>query len=173
MKYKVGDKVKVIDKLKKSRVSYRGTFVPDMDIYLGKTIEIEEVDDEDKDYYSNGWHWTDEMIERKENEKYNMFTKDDLENGDIIFLRNGNELIVYNDNELCDLESDYFNPLNNLEDLEEDLTYEDDEDYDVVEVKRPSGYDTMFERKEEVKEMTVSEISKKLGYEVKIVKEKK
>ena len=51
-----------------------------------------------------------------------------------------------------------------------DLTYfENNKDYDIIKVERDGN--VIYERKEtEVKKMTVSEISKALGYEVEIVK---
>lgn len=169
MKFKVGDRVRRVRDYHFNMEKGDTGIIENISYgeYLGCINGVDVRLDKNNDLVCGNDEINLELIEGE-----NEMTKDDLENGDIIFLRNGNELIVYNDNELCDLESDCFSPLNNLEDLEEDLIYEDDEDYDVVEVKRPSGYDTMFERKEEVKEMTVSEISKKLGYEVKIVKEK-
>ena len=44
--------------------------------------------------------------------------------------------------------------------------------FDIVKVERPKKYKTVYEREEEekVREMTVEEISKALGYEVKVVK---
>lgn len=104
------------------------------------------------------------------------FSKEDLKDGDIVTLRNGDRLVLVN-KIFKDTTNENNNYLGNLDDLNEDLTYEwleKNEDYDIIKVERPIGYITVYERREkqEVKEMTVEEISKKLGYEVKIVKEK-
>ena len=110
--------------------------------------------------------------EREMEKRNNMFNKDDLENGDIIVLRNGDELLIHCDNEVADLYSSYDNELRDLDDLEDDLTCENNSDYDVVEVKSAVEYKVRFKRKVQVREMTIKEISEKLGYEVKVVKEK-
>lgn len=102
-------------------------------------------------------------------------TKDDLKNGDIVTLRNGDKLI-YSDGEFADISDDCDNRLTSKRDLNYDLTYGfiDDENYDVIKVDRPTNYYTVFEREEtKVKEMTIEEISKALGYKVKIIKEEK
>ena len=49
--------------------------------------------------------------------------------------------------------------------------FDDDENNDIMKVERPVMYHTVFERDETVKEMTLDEICKALGYEVKIIKE--
>ena len=70
---------------------------------------------------------------------------------------------------------DQFLFIPDLDDLNEDLTFArdyDDEENKVVKVERPATYYEVFNRDESVREMTVEEISKALGYEVKIVKEK-
>lgn len=104
-------------------------------------------------------------------------TKKDLELGDIIVLRNSDELLLVNDGEFYDINNNSGWESNNvcdLDDLKDDLMFDDnDEDSrknDVMLVKRPVRYDIVFDRKDVVKEMTVEEISNLLGYEVKIIK---
>lgn len=96
-------------------------------------------------------------------------SKDDLKNGDIVTLRNGDRLVFVNDEDFIDLSDDNDNYLSEICDLEDDLRHDSDEDSDIVKVERPEKYTTVFTRTE-VKEMTVEEISKALGYEVKVVK---
>ncbi len=92
------------------------------------------------------------------------FTKTDLQEGDKLTLRNGSVGYYSSDMNIDDLKEKH---------IEKDLTnngYAGSE-LDIVKVERPSSYVTVYEReKNGVKEMTVEEISKELGYEVKIVK---
>ena len=97
------------------------------------------------------------------------FKKDDLKNGDIVTLRNGDRLVFVGSEDFIDLSDDNDNCLSDICDLEDDFTHESYEDSDIVKIERPVEYTTVFTR-EEVKEMTVEEISKALGYEVKVVK---
>lgn len=101
---------------------------------------------------------------------------EDLKFGDIITLRNG-ERYLYADGYLCGESVNYYCDADNLSDNYNDNlirdSYESDkQDYDIVEVKRPVGTYTVFDRSTEPVEMTIAEISEKLGYEVKVVKEK-
>ena len=98
-------------------------------------------------------------------------TTDDLKFGDILILRNGARYVfasgyMYGEKSYYSLDSSKIGLLYN-DDLTEN---EDEKDHDIVKVERIGN--VIFERKVEVKEMTVEEISKALGYEVKIVKDK-
>ena len=114
----------------------------------------------------------DNSFEECELELAQIITKKDLKFGDILTLRNGDRYVVA-DGVMYGEESNY------VYDCEEiDLWYNDDltenkndKDYDIVKVERLGN--VIYERKEETKEMTVEEISKALGYEVKVVKERK
>jgi len=96
----------------------------------------------------------------------------DLENGDIVTLRNG-EKMIYCDEGFTDLSSPHYNSLSDTYDLNDDMTMEDrdEKDSDIMIVERPIKYEKVYDRKETIREMTVEEVSKELGYEVKIVKE--
>lgn len=96
----------------------------------------------------------------------------DLENGDIVTLRNGDKLL-YDDDGFTDLSYPHYNDLSDKYELNDDMTMEDRDfkDSDIMIVERPIKYEKVYDRKETVREMTVKEISKELGYEVKIVKE--
>lgn len=101
------------------------------------------------------------------------FNKDDLQFGDVITLRNG-ERYVFGGGYIIGEDSHYYCDCDNVSlTYESDLTRKyDNEEYDIVKIERVGSI--VYERKEEpVKEMTIAEISKALGYEVKIVKEDK
>ena len=52
------------------------------------------------------------------------------------------------------------------------LDKDGDKIYDIMKVERVIEYKIIFDRNTEVKEMTIAEIEKELGYSVKIIKEK-
>ena len=100
-----------------------------------------------------------------------------LENGNIIECRNHHRYVVMSDGDFAISETDF------IEDLENIGTFEDEE-WDIMFIyepvrstslsnllKNPSLYCELAWKRNEKKEMTVAEISKALGYEVKIVKE--
>jgi len=132
MKFKVGDKVKVIAKRHGHEFD------------IGEIVKIEEV--------SNGgykcsslkknklwWMGEDEFVEWK-------FTKSDLKDGDIVTYRNGLKKIVSGD-KLWE-NDDLFTPLRYYtEDLKD---VDGEEEYDIVKVERPVQHETVFERKEEI-----------------------
>ena len=114
------------------------------------------------------------------NEFLKKFTLKDFQFGDIITLRNG-ERYVYTDGSIYGEEEKYIldcemlttNYNNDLKFIS-DFIYEcplNKEDCDIVKVERQGQI--IYERKEEkIIEMTLSEVCEKLGYNVKIVKEK-
>ena len=110
-----------------------------------------------------------------------VFTKAKLKSGDIVVQRNGTEYMYIND---------YFVNncgYNQVEDYNDDLTITSSypsirNDYEIVKIKRPNSGDQycqkywdeapiIWERKE-VAEMTLEEVCKALGKEIKIVKSK-
>lgn len=172
-KFKVGDKVKVRNDLIVDNRYYDGCrFAKEMDKYKGQKATIINITDSDRhilDIDKGYWNWTYDMLQPVN------FTKDDLQDGDIVTLRNGDKLVYSKYNEdFTDLyDSNHDNYLCDLYNLDDDLTCNSyDEGSDIVKVERPTSYATMYEREEnEVKEMTIAEIIEALGYEVKIVKE--
>ena len=112
------------------------------------------------------------------------FTKKDLKNGDVVKFKNGWIHIVCCDTGTLITPDGY----NELDEYNEDLTYgrpvySEGRPYDIVAVRRPKkagdctfdafkfNYgDLVYERKE-VEEMTLEEVCKALGKEIKIVKE--
>ena len=98
------------------------------------------------------------------------FKKSDLIDGDIVTQRNGEQKRYCTDrNEFVGLNGisylDYDNYTENL------LDKDGDEIYDIMKVERPAKYEAVFIRDTEVKEMTISEIEKELGYPIKVIKE--
>lgn len=132
MKFKVGDKVRVI--AKKHGHGFN----------IGEIVKIEEISD--RDYKCSSleknelwWMGEDEFVEWK-------FTKSDLKDGDIVKYRNGLKKIVSGD-KLWE-NDDLFTPLRYYtEDLKD---VDGEEEYDIVKVERPVQYETVFERKEEI-----------------------
>ena len=98
--------------------------------------------------------------------------KEDLKNNDIVTLRNGDRLLYFN-GDFYNLGEGCCHYIDDLDDYEDDLrTWDRDcKEYDIVKVERPVKYETVFEREEEVQELTVDEISERLGYKVKVVGE--
>ena len=179
IKFKLGQKVKIKENLKEGNYSSHHIYFADkMEKYTGKTVTIKELDrcgykyaysieEDDKE-----WMWDEEWLEPV-NYTFNI---EDIQAGDIIELDNGDKLVAHYDyshdikfEDLDHQKND--NPVSDIDDIEEDGSINNyDHEYKVVSVLRPIKYETIYNRNSEVKEMTVEEISKALGYEVKIVK---
>lgn len=169
--FKVGDKLIVKDNLK-DITGFAGGYVDSMDKLIGKVVTVKSVCDnvsvrieEDEHDY----RWDNRAFELTDIVK----TKYDLQNGDIVTLRNGDRLMLL-DESFSDLDGENDNSLCDMDDLNDDLSYDGyGNRSDIVKVERAVDYYTVYNRENTVKEMTVEEISKALGYEVKIVKEAK
>lgn len=178
IKIKVGDKV-----LLKNERGKQWEPSGMMDKYIGKVVTVSEVfgiageffnieeDDEYTHYFRDKWCFHIANIERVITED---FTRDDLQFADIVTTRNGERYVVANEGMFGEkdgywLGSEYI-PNFYKQDLKYDSNLEGNRIYDIVKVER-SGQ-VIWERSEEVKEMTIAEISEALGYEVKVVKEK-
>lgn len=174
MKFKVGDKVKII---KKSG--------PGSNYYYGKTAIITETDYEsmtgklgyqihmleNPDHDSYVWFDDElELIERA------TFTKADLKDGMVVENREGTVLLLVGDTLMN--EKQYAGFTN----IKDDLTHKMFRELDIVKVYTTKGntlstvlnisnLTLIWERKEEpkYKEMTVEEIEKKLGYKIKVI----
>lgn len=102
------------------------------------------------------------------------FSKNDIQNGDIVYLRNGNVKIYFADDNMfyAYKNTEDYDDTDNLDDLNDDLTHKHDIDYDIIKVVRPKEYDELFKREEvKPKEMTLKEVCDILGYDIKIKKE--
>ena len=106
------------------------------------------------------------------------FTKEDLKTGDVVKRRNG-------DVDIVNLELGMLinvNSWNDLDSLKNDLTDTTDERYDIIAVRRPRAksdcqfkafrhnWGTLVYERKEVEEMTLEEVCRLLGKEIKIVK---
>ena len=169
MGYKIGDKVRFIGDVNCHHI-VGNNLQADIKKY-NNVFTIEYITDGYLEFKENrGWCIREDEIELiKEGNK--IMKKNELKTGDIVTLRNGDKLI-YNDEyeEFKDLSSDYCNSLSDLDDLNDNMTYDGDSKNDVIKVERPTGYETIFNNVE-TRKMTVAEICKELGYDVEIIKE--
>lgn len=163
MEFKVGEKVRIKNNLREIE-NFKGGFARDLEYHEGETVTIEDIYDEKVHVIENDWTWDIRAFEKI------IMTKDDIKEGDIITLRNGDRLLIDADKDVSDLSGKNNNPVYSLYCFENDMTYRDgNSNYDIVKVERPVEYSIVYD-KEVVREMTVEEISKALGYEVKVVK---
>lgn len=131
MKFKVGDKVRVVAKKYGHRFD------------IGEIVKIEEISD--RDYQCSSleknelwWMGEDEFTKVK-------FIKSDLKDGDIATDREGKKRTVSKG-----FLVDNFGAIS-LTYFTEDLKDVDgEEEYDIVKVERPVKYETVFEREEEI-----------------------
>ena len=177
MNFKVGDRVRIKswEQMEKEfgrscgKIPCMCIFSKEMSHLCGRTATISKINGSivDLTNWSDNnntmsWIISTDMIELVDTSK---FTKSDLQEGDIVTDREGCRSLYYDGNfwgatlDVCDL----------TDDLKDKNDYSDN---DIVKVERPIKMEIVFERKEEskIREMTVEEISKELGYEVKVVK---
>lgn len=139
MKFKIGDKVKVV----KCEISGER---------CGNINKISTITQVEKDVpYPYILKDLDEVFSEDELElvQEKQFTKADLKDGDKCTLKNGQVIFV-------DKTSDY-----GFSNINEQLKYFND-DVSIVKVERPVKYETMFERKEEI----LDEVEKKYSADV-------
>lgn len=177
MEFKVGDRVRIKswEQMEKEfgenfdgEINCRPCFTEYMKHLCGRTASIEEIYGTDvvltnwsDSSNTRRWCLSTDMIELVDLSK---FTKSNLQEGDIVTDREGCKSLYSNGN--------FVGKTLNIKWLTDDLKDIDGEsDNDIVKVERPIKLETVFERKEpEVIEMTVEEISRALGHEVKVVK---
>lgn len=152
--FKVGDKVKFSEKMNGA------LHTP----YVGKDDESRKIIDTlfgnfileglpDNNFSS------DELISAK-------FEKCDLQNGDILTDGAGDKSIYRN--------GELYGDTVDLEYLNNDLTVNPNKchkNWSIVKVERPIKFETVFERTNDIKEMTMKELCDHFGCQVKIVKE--
>ena len=133
MKFKIGDRVRFI----KSIIYHTN------DVQVGEVYEIIAIDRPSISYQvGNG-----ELFKEKELELVTTtFTKSDLKDGDKCTLKNG-KAVFYGGSE--EYESTYC-----FENLTDDFKYEHNDEVSIVKVERPTKYETVFERKEEILDNT-------------------
>lgn len=99
------------------------------------------------------------------------FTKEDIRDGDIVLLDNGDKLIYCGElNRFEDLSKYSDNDLYNLDSIGENFSVHDFTGKItgfIVQILRATHYETLYEQ--EYEEMTIDEISHQLGKRIKIV----
>jgi hypothetical protein len=176
MKFKVGDKVRVRKDLVLNHTYGNYFFVSTMEKFKDKIVTIisvcnncYEIKEDNKCSY-----WTDEMLEPN----VVNFTKADLKDGMVVEYQNGEKRMVLGDRLIS---NHHFAELSNFTDI---LKNKYLDNMAINRVYSSSGYtfSDYFEdrlltliwerpKEEPIKEMTVAEIEKELGYKVKIKSE--
>lgn len=170
--FKIGDRVKLIDTKDEFYEDYKG-FLNETGTIIGiNRGRFAIVKFDTKGVIRNPYLHNLELIENAK-----VKTLSDVKEGDIITLKNGEKLIVTENKNLADLNSNPDNPCSHISDFKSDLTYNGDEIslniYDIVKIERhESTGKVVFDRSEVIKKMTLSEICKELGYRVEIIKER-
>jgi hypothetical protein len=154
MKYKAGDNLLVKKGLNPEQ-HYGGVrFDEDMMKYCGHVITVENFCETIRAYRAAGWNWTDGMIERKVD-----MEKSDLRDGMVVELRSGKIDVIDHD------ERGYgTSEVVCCGNFNDDLTHKKDRDCDIMKI-----YELVW-RRDEVEEMTLSQVCKELGRTIKIVK---
>ena len=167
-KYKVGDSVRILDGRKNPNI--HPCWVEEMDELIGTVHIVDLVRKDSYGLYDTEYLFAEEWLAPAE------FTKADLKEFDIVEFRNGSKTWVVKDIVLGKLSIGGFSIETWLDDLKDEGAH----GLDIMKVYRPTDslpldkskwkdLPLIYERTE-VKEMTVEEISKALGYEVKVVK---
>ena len=168
MKFKVGDKVRVLQEqdLNENIIGKTGTIIECHSL----TAEV-KFDEKIDGCWGNGYKWH-VNYDKLELIDYKKLTKDEL-----LKLPIGTKITTDNDvnnvfikicedrfvNDDCDSLCDY--------NINDNLTINDEVlGTKIIKVEVPT-YETKYDYSKEVREMTIAEISKALGYEVKIIKE--
>lgn len=136
MKFKVGDRVKVID------CDVQGKKCQN----LNKVCTITKIDERNGDHpyilENLKEHFGDRELELVGTRK---FTKSDLKDGDKCILKNG-RIVFFNKDK-------YYKSIYCFNNLNNNFSYYND-DVSIVKIERPVQYETVFERKEEILDET-------------------
>ena len=175
MKYKIGDKVRVIPDLKECDPRFGAIGVEEeMAAFRGKKVTITHLYESEEYLISEDgeeYVWAEEMFSEIAD-----FTRGDLRSGMVAEVRNGNRYLVLKDGE--DIYMMNALGMTHLDgNHDEHLRYWDT-DFDIVKVfdkvvtfeSVKTTTDLLWERKEP-KKMTIAEIQKQLGYVIEIVSE--
>lgn len=169
-KFKIGDRVRILDG--RNNPKRHLEWLDEMDKYIGEVHVVERIDSCDYRLSDLGYIMFAEEWLAPAGE----FTKDDLREFDIVEFRNGEKALPTKDTILRKLYVGSFS----IDTWKDDLIDRSAHGYDIMKVYRPTDniptdkskwkdLPVVYERTE-IKEMTVEEISKALGYEVKVVK---
>lgn len=170
MNIKVGDRVRILDG--RNNPNIYPTWVGEMDEFIGTVHTVEHAHCECYELSDTNYFFAEEWLAPADD-----FTKDDLKEFDIVEFRNGRQALITMNIAIGVLEADGFSFRTWNDDLKDNTGADV---YDIMKVYRPidniptdkskwKDLPLIYERTE-VKEMTVEEISKALGYEVKVVK---
>lgn len=171
MKYKIGDKVRIKKELKEGN-EFGGCVNNEMVKYAGKIVTIT---DSWKDLYGREkyeikedkcWAWTKDMFEDSIK-----LTKEELLKMPIgtIIKTNSEKHNIFakvGENDFCNDDVDHIED----RDINNDLSLSVYFANEIVEIQKPT-YTTIYKKEAQIKEMTLSEIEKELGYSIKIIKE--
>ena len=166
MKFKVGGKVKIKKNLKKG-YDFKYYVADEMENFKGKTVTIYSVNSEayriEEDNMS--WDWTEDMFEGLA-----IITKEELFKmplGTIIKTdeKEHNIFVKVGENDFCNDDADHIESCDVNDDLS--LKYFGNK---IIEIQEPN-YTTIYKEDKQVKEMTIAEIEKELGYPIKVIKE--
>ena len=167
-KFKIGDRVRILDG--RNNPNDHISWVEEMDELIGTVHTVERVFSYSYGLSNTAYRFAEEWLAPAE------FTKDDLKEFDIVEFRNGEKVLTAKDMIFGKLHIGGFS----TDTWGDDLIDKSGHSYDIMKVYRPTDniptdeskwkdLPVVYERTE-VKEMTVEEISKALGYEVKVVK---
>lgn len=170
MRIKVGDRVRILDGRKNPDIYPK--WVEEMDELIGEIRTVEHVFNDSCELSDTEYFFAEEWLAPADD-----FTKADLKEFDIVEFRNGRQALITMNIAMGVLEADGFSFRTWNDDLKDNTGADI---YDIMKVYRPTDniptdkskwkdMPVVYERTE-VKEMTVEEISKALGYEVKVVK---
>lgn len=170
MNIKVGDRVRILDGRKNPDIYPK--WVEEMDELIGEIRTVEHVFNDSCELSDTEYFFAEEWLAPADD-----FTKADLKEFDIVEFRNGRQALITMNIAIGVLEADGFSFRTWNDDLKDNTGADI---YDIMKVYRPTDniptdkskwkdLPVVYERTE-VKEMTVEEISKALGYEVKVVK---
>lgn len=166
MKFKVGEKVKIKKNLKKG-YDFKYYVADEMEKFKGKTVTIYSVNSEayriEED--NMNWEWTEDMLEGLA-----IITKEELFKmplGTIIKTdeKEHNIFVKVGENDFYNDDADHIESCDVNDDLS--LKYFGNK---IIEIQEPN-YTTIYKEDKQVKEMTIAEIEKELGYPIKVVKE--
>ena len=169
MKFKIGDKVRIRKDLKE-RDDFKEYVTDNMEELAGKIVTITKAWENDGEKYyikedMYNYIWSEDMIENFVKPSKEELFKMPL--GTIIKTdRDCNNVFVkVGENDFCNDDVDHIESCY----VNDDLSLECFSNK-IIEIQEPS-YRTIYKADEEVKEMTIAEIEKELGYPIKVVKE--
>lgn len=170
MKFKVGDRVRIKKDLKEG-YDYKLYVNDDMEELAGKIVTI-----------TRAWENCGAKYEINEDAGTNTWTEDMFEGLAIITkeelfkmpigtkittdLEENNIFVKVGENDFCNNDCDHIE----YDNIKEDLSLDYYKEGKIIEIQEPS-YTTIYKADTEVKEMTIAEIEKELGYPIKVVKE--